>query len=77
MQELMSTAEAIALEVEKLTLQQQQSVLEYARSMTKPLPRGARLADLARFAGTISEQDLREIQEAIEEGCERVNSNGG
>jgi hypothetical protein len=72
----MSTVEAIALEVQKLTLQQQQSVLDYARSMTQPLPPGARLADLVKFAGTIPEPDLHEIERAIEDGCERVNSNG-
>jgi hypothetical protein len=71
----MSTIEAIALEIQKLTPQQQESVLKYARSMTQPLPKGARLADLTQFAGTIPGEDLRQMQEAIEDACERVNPN--
>ena len=70
----MSIAETIALEIQKLTPQQQESVLQYARSMTQPLPKGARLMDLAKFVGTIPGEDLREMQQAIEDACERVNT---
>jgi hypothetical protein len=70
----MSTDEAITLESQKLTPQQQESFLKYARSMAQALPKGAQLADLARFAGTMPQEDLlRQMQEAIDDACERVN----
>jgi hypothetical protein len=71
----MSIVESIALEIQKLTPQQQESVLLYARSMTQRLPKGARLADLMQFAGTIPTEELRQMQDAIEEACERVTPN--
>ena len=71
----MSTAEAIALEIQKLTPQQQESVLRYARSISQPLPKGARLADLMQFVGAIPSEDLRLMQDTIENTCERVIPN--
>jgi hypothetical protein len=36
------------------------------------LSRGASIGDLLRVAGTLDDQSAREMMQAIEEGCERV-----
>jgi hypothetical protein len=38
-----------------------------------PLPRGASIDDLLSVAGTLDDQAAREMMQAIEEGCERVD----
>jgi len=48
-------------------------VLEFARSLATPLPKGASGKDLAQFAGTISPEDAAEMLAAIEEACENVD----
>ena len=55
-----------------LTPDQQRKVLEYARSLSEAPIRGVQGASLQRFAGTISDEDAREMKEAIEEGCGRA-----
>jgi hypothetical protein len=37
------------------------------------LPRGASIGDLLRVAGVLDDQSAREMMQAIEEGCERVD----
>jgi hypothetical protein len=37
------------------------------------LPRGASADDLLRVAGTLDDKSAREMMQAIEEGCERVD----
>jgi hypothetical protein len=69
----MSTAEAITEEVAKLTPPQQAQVLDFARSLASR-PTGVKLADLKSFVGLIHEQDLREMQRAIEEDCENIDA---
>jgi hypothetical protein len=69
----MSTAETIIEEVAKLTPPQQEQVLDYARSLASR-PAGVKLSDLQSLVGSIPEQDLREMQKAIEEGCENVDA---
>lgn len=55
---------------------QQRKVLAYARALSEPPVRGVPGAALKRFAGTISAEDAREIKDAIEEGCGRVDLRG-
>jgi hypothetical protein len=40
---------------------------------TGGLPPGGSLADLMRLVGSISKEDLRKMETAIEEGCERID----
>ena len=54
---------------------QQQLVLEIVRSLASQRPQGVPARDLLAFAGAISAEDAREMAEAIEEGCERVDAN--
>jgi hypothetical protein len=52
---------------------QQQRVLEFARELAHAKPHGVPGADLIAFGGRIPPDDLRLMEEAIEEGCEAVN----
>jgi hypothetical protein len=73
----MSTIEATTLEMQKLTPAQQEQVLAYARSLKQgKLPPGTKVKDLMKFVGSISSEDLKLMEQAIEEGCEQVNPNG-
>jgi hypothetical protein len=72
----MSTTEQITLEVDRLSEPQRQRVLEFARSLEPAavLPKGVKLSDLRSFVGLFSPTDLKEIESAIEEGCENVDA---
>ena len=55
---------------------EKRQVLEYTRELGEPPLRGTPGAALLRFAGSIPPEDLREMAEAIEEGCEQVDPDG-
>ena len=59
--------------IQQLPMQQQQQVLEYARSLSKTSLKGVPGVSLLRFAGTIEANDLELMRQAIEAGCERVD----
>jgi hypothetical protein len=59
----------------ELPAAQQQLVLEIVRSLASQRPQGVPAKDLLPFAGVISAEDAREMADAIEEGCERVDAN--
>ena len=52
----------------------QVKVLKYINSLTKKLPRGIPGRDLLKFAGFIPLDDLKLMNKAIKEDCERVNA---
>jgi hypothetical protein len=49
---------------------QQRQVLDFARALAVKARSSGRA--LRRFAGTIPKDDLRQIAEAIDDGCEQV-----
>jgi hypothetical protein len=53
----------------------QRRVLNFARFLRLSEPHGVAGKDLLQFAGTIPAADLRLISQAIEDGCEQVDSN--
>jgi hypothetical protein len=57
-------------QLDKLSPQKQRRVLEFARSLSRP--RGMTVDQLYAFAGSISPEDLKLMEEAIEEGCEQI-----
>ncbi len=61
--------------IHQLPLPQQQQVLEYARSLSKLPLKGVPGMSLLRFAGTIEADDLEQMKQAIEDGCEKVDEN--
>jgi len=68
-------AERIKEQVDKLSLEQQRRVLEFAQALALAKPRGATWAELLPFAGSIPRDQLKQMSDAIEEGCERVDEN--
>lgn len=54
----------------------QRRVLGYSRALAKSSPpSGSSGQQLLRFAGTIPQDELRLMSDAIEQGCERVDVN--
>ena len=53
----------------------QWQVLEWARTLRVSQTQGVPGQQLLKFAGTIPADDLQLMQEAIEEGCDRVDWN--
>lgn len=65
----------IANELNKLRVEEQRQVLEYARSLAEVKPVGVHGKTLLAFAGTIEKSDLELMRLAIEDGCEKVSPN--
>ena len=57
----------------KLPLEKQRAVLAFTRSLVAQ-PEGVKGASLLSFAGSISPDELTQMQHAIEEGCERIDA---
>jgi hypothetical protein len=51
-------------------------VLEFARSVKSTPFKGSSGKDMLELVGLIPPEDLKEMTDAIEEGCERVDTNG-
>jgi hypothetical protein len=52
----------------------QRRVLDFAQALALTAPKGVPGKELTRFAGTISAEDLRLMEKAIESGCEGVSN---
>lgn len=57
-----------------LPVAEQCRVLEFARALALARPRGVPGKELLRFAGTIPRDQLQQMKDAIEEGCEQVDA---
>lgn len=69
----MSIVEAVVEQIKALPENLQLRVLRYARTLA-PRPAGVPGSQLLRFAGAIGSDDLRVMQEVIEQGCERIDA---
>ena len=61
-------------QLERLPIELQRKVLEFAHTLTLSLPKGVPGAQLLQFAGTIDIADIQQMQQAIEAECEREDS---
>lgn len=50
-------------------------VLEFMRALARATPRGVSGQELLRFSGVISPDDAELVREAIDRGCEQVDTN--
>ncbi len=64
--------EQILIQLAGLSEDQQQRVLDFARSLAAS-PDGVAGRTVLRFAGTIEAEDLQTMSRAIEEGCEKID----
>lgn len=66
--------QALRAQLDRLEVEQQRQVLAFARAMAEQQPVG-RAGEMYRaFAGGISSEDLMQMKDAIEEGCEQVDA---
>lgn len=61
--------------LETLPYELQWRVLEFTRALIVSVPHGVPGRQLVRFAGAIPKDDLQLMRQAIEQGCERVDTN--
>ena len=66
--------EQILNDLDRLSPTQQQRAAEFVHGLVSPLPKGASIEDLMSVAGILDDESAREMIEAIEEGCERVDT---
>jgi hypothetical protein len=69
----MDIREEIAKQVEKLPHQMQEQVLRFAASLVAP-PAGERGTALLPFSSSLDSESARQMTQAIEEECERVDA---
>ncbi|MDQ3927927.1 MAG: hypothetical protein M3328_02140 [Chloroflexota bacterium] len=56
------------------TLEEQEAVLDYMRSVVSKLPPGLPGPEFRKFAGLIPKEDLDAIATAIEGECEKIDT---
>jgi hypothetical protein len=73
----MSPREELIEALDQLAEPEQRALLNYARQLrgkTPTLaPKGVPFESLRRFMGSIPSEDLKQIETAIEEGCEGID----
>jgi hypothetical protein len=69
--------EQILGDFERLSPAMQARAAQLVHGLVSAIPRGVPGRDLLRFAGTIDAQSIREMEEAIEDGCERIAPEAG
>jgi hypothetical protein len=67
--------EKVIEQLKALPQELQRRVLEFTRALADATPRGVPGQQLLRFAGSIPRDDIRLMSEAIERGCEQVDTN--
>jgi hypothetical protein len=67
--------EQILKDLDRLSPELQQRALELVHNLVDPLPKGASVEDMIGLGGLFDEESAREIREAIEEHCERIDLN--
>ncbi len=63
----------IMRDLDRLSPEQQRRAAELVGGLVSSLPQGASVEDLLKVAGTLDAESAREMMQAIEEGCERVD----
>jgi hypothetical protein len=63
--------EQILNDLERLSPQRQARAAQLVHGLVSQLPKGTPGRDLLRFAGLLDSESVRQMEEAIEEGCER------
>ncbi|MFC1836713.1 hypothetical protein ACFL2Q_18645 [Thermodesulfobacteriota bacterium] len=66
--------EKVFAQLKDLPEESQRQVPQFARSLGRSTPQGTPGKKLLRFAGAIPRDDLGLMREAIEQGCEQVDT---
>jgi hypothetical protein len=70
---LPAVKEQILNDLDRLSPELQRRAADLVHGLVSPLPKGTSGRELLRFAGTLDDESAREMNEAIEQGCERVD----
>jgi hypothetical protein len=65
--------EQILSDLEQLSPEMQERAAQLVHGLVEAAPRGVPGRDLLRFAGVIDAESIREMEEAIEDGCDRID----
>jgi hypothetical protein len=65
--------EKLLQQVDVLPYDLQRRVLDFAQALAITQPKGVPGKKLVKFAGSISAEDARQMREAIESECEKVD----
>lgn len=65
--------EQILKDLDRLSPELQIRALRLVHELVDPHPRGASVEDMMALGGLFDEESAREIKEAIEEHCERID----
>jgi len=66
--------EKVMEQLQSLPYDLQRQVLEFTRALALSVPHGVAGRQLLQFAGAIPRGDVELMQEAIEQGCEQVDT---
>jgi len=66
--------EQVIEQLQSLPYELQRQVLEFTRALALSVPHGVAGRQLLQFAGAIPRSDIELMQEAIEQGCELVDT---
>jgi hypothetical protein len=64
----------ILRELDQLPPELQRRVLDFAQALARSLPKGVPGKELLRFAGSIAPADIEAMEQALQAGCERMDS---
>ena len=70
-----SIVDRVIEQLKDLPQELQWRVLEFTRALAVSTPHGISGTVLLQFAGSISQDDVKVMQQAIEQGCEQVDAN--
>lgn len=70
---LATVQEQILSDLDRLSPEKQRQAADLVHRLLSPVPKGASLEDLRQLSGTLDDESAREMMEAIEQGCERVD----
>lgn len=65
--------EQILKDLDRMSPELQRRALELVHGLVSPLPKGASIADLMELSGILDDESARQMREAIEEHCERID----
>ena len=69
----LTITQEIVKHLKTLSLEQQRQVLGFILELSGEPPKQYPGKNLLQFVGTISREDLKIMEQTIEEGCEQVN----
>jgi hypothetical protein len=69
-----SLKKEIVARIDTLPYELQRKLLEYIDFLIQKIPKGIPGKHILKFAGSISQGDLHAMEQAIEDGCERIDA---